>query len=81
MSYEKMCSVGVIKRDSILTCIDVHFFGEWSDPEEWPGQMSKGEQLLNSEGHQIQMFDVTEVVVMHSGYTTSPKSIHVFLDL
>jgi len=42
---------------------------EWSDSEERSGQRSEGEQLLKTEGHQVQMFNVTGVTVMHSGFT------------
>lgn len=84
MSYEKMCCVGVIQEGPILACGHVHFFFFMESGQiQKNGQVKcqEGEQLLKSEGHQVQMFDVTRVIAMHSGYTASPKSIHVFLDL
>lgn len=55
--------------------------GEGFDSEERSGRRSRGEQLLKSEGHQVQMFDVTGVREMHSGYTAPTKSVHMFSDL
>lgn len=55
--------------------------GAGFDSEERSGRRSRGEQLLKSEGHQVQMFDVTGVRAMHSGYTAPTKPVHMFSDL
>ena len=81
MTHETTGSFSINKQKSAFAFIDVLFAesGQIQRNVEVKGQ--EGEQLLKSEGHQVQMFNVTGVTVMHSGPTTSPKSIHVFPDL